>query len=704
MSRVCFFQEFLYHNEKTGEGIAKMTGDDHVSFLAYGTFPTLLKNVPLRLGGGFEEKNGYGTVFRVREKNFDFSSSFFNQIFLCELLKNKISEGTLRYLIAHIPEIYAEKKERASFLEDFPKQTAEGKTLRSLFLYLDNATTVMGWQDEFGEIPLPFCEKLVKRYGTDKADEKLGVDIYSLGLNYDLGFLQCDKIAHKRGVGFASIQRIHGAWMHTAKSFETSGNTFASLETFLPRLNSMLSHGAYPFEFSPSFLFSMKPNALPLEKFQGNYIVCFPKLKMAEMGIARNIKRLCVNKKTNFKPIYIKEAEEKFHVHYSEEQRDTICGVSSECGVSLITGGPGRGKTQIIHAICYAEEQMKNEPSIVLCAPTGKSARRMQEATGRLASTIHHCLELNPMISENAKRNEDNPIEADLLIVDELSMVGVPLMAQLLAAIKTGTNVVLVGDPDQLSSVEPGSVLSDMLSTNKLKKFHLTKNFRQTLGSKIALNADKINANDVGLEKGGDFQYASAMGEDQVVDWTMKMVERFGKDLQILCSTKKTEAGTIALNRQIQAKVNPPSPSKAEIAYGNLVFREGDKVLFIHNCPDLDYWNGDVGTLLKIRKQEMLIQTDLKIIQVPKENYGDLDLAYCMTIHKAQGSEYKNVLIILPAKIKNMLLKNLIYTAVTRGKEHVYIISQKMGSMDSLQYSILHTPLHRKTRLSSLLQ
>ena len=378
---------------------------------------------------------------------------------------------------------------------------------------------------------------------------------------------------------------------------------------------------------------------------------------------------------------------------------------------SVITGGPGVGKTTIINTLICILEALKVE--ITLCAPTGRAAKRLGEATGKDAVTIHRMLSYDP-ISGSFRRNEDEPLEADLLIVDEASMIDVPLMRSMLRAVRKKTAIMLVGDVDQLPSVGPGNVLASVIDSDLVQVVRLTEVFRQAFGSCITLNAHMINKGTVPdlsrPETESDFYFVRAelpeMALSRIIELTQNRIpNRFGldplRDIQVITPMNKGITGVRSLNANLQQALNP-------VQNGNIVrtgstFARGDKVMQIQNDYDKSIFNGDVGTVIEVDASagELVAEFDSRPIQLSTSDLDYLVLAYAVTVHKSQGSEYPAVVLPLLTEHFLMLRRNLLYTAITRGKRLVVIVGQKRA----LEIAVRNSDRERRhSRLKELLQ
>jgi exodeoxyribonuclease V alpha subunit len=416
-----------------------------------------------------------------------------------------------------------------------------------------------------------------------------------------------------------------------------------------------------------------------------------PSYYKAEKYCGSKIREMAETKPVRFRydvDEIIKELEKKNKIEYSSRQKDAIRAIENT-NLLIITGGPGTGKTTIVKAIIQVFK--KNFPSkiVKLVAPTGRAAKRMEEATGLEAKTIHRELEFMKSSDDRmiCRRNESNPIDADLFIVDESSMIDIYLFTYLIRAIKPGTKVIFVGDADQLPSVGPGNVFRDMIESGVIPVIKLDEIFRQEDTSKIVINADYIRKGKVSFEWGDDFIFIREDDKTKIPgiirEMYLKEIERCGDagSVQVLSPFRiRTDTGVDNLNRMLQEAINPKKEG-SEIYYGKKVFRKNDKVMQFRNDYSKEVFNGDIGFISSIYRNldggnEAVVNINGREIIYSQEDFEDLDLAYATTIHKAQGSEYDVVIIPMTTQHYIFLQRNIIYTAVTRARKKVIIIGK----------------------------
>jgi exodeoxyribonuclease V alpha subunit len=369
----------------------------------------------------------------------------------------------------------------------------------------------------------------------------------------------------------------------------------------------------------------------------------------------------------------------------AEAQRQAIAA-ALEHGVLALTGGPGTGKTTTVRGILAALEEQGCK--ILLGAPTGRAAKRLQETTGRDAVTVHRLLESSggPEGAPVFLRDEDNPLEADAIILDEVSMMDISLMHYFLRAVPEGCRVVLVGDVDQLPAVGPGSVLKDIIASGAVPIVRLTEVFRQAGESMIVVNAHRINRGRLpDVTSSLDFQFLPCEDAEQaarlVVELVSKELPQSGydvwRDVQVLSPMHRLACGVENLNKQLQAALNPPNEYSSTVAGINQVFRTGDKVMQTRNNYQKGVFNGDIGFIILIEDGRVTVRYPDADVVYERSDMDELHLAYCMSVHKSQGSEYPVVILPLAAGHHIMLQRNLLYTAVTRAKERVILLGSK---------------------------
>ena len=524
--------------------------------------------------------------------------------------------------------------------------------------------------------------RLYKEYG-EKTMDIVKNHPYKLCELVGVGFRTADKIAMSMGFDELSTERVDEALLYTLTDAESKGHLCLEKHDLLKSCLKILN--------TPQLTEDMLANRAvrliqigQMVSYSGN--VYRSRTAYIEAHLAEMIShRLSQNKSFCYTDLdaELDKEEQILSVKLAPEQRLAVKTALTH-GISIITGGPGTGKTMIQLALLdiYKRNHPGNE--ICCCAPTGRAARRMEQSTRFLASTVHKALGL--LAGEDGNYNEPAELTADLILVDEVSMLDIYLAEHLFCAVKNNCQIVLIGDADQLPSVGPGAVLSEMIASECIPVVRLDKVFRQSAGSRIATNAKLIRHGNLSLEYGPDFQFidsaSTTESAEKVAEIYMQEIAKYGVDNVALLSPfrQRTETGVNALNELIRDLVNPPDNEKAEVKFGKRIFRCGDKVMQIKNHDDVN--NGDIGYITKIinMDSETILYINFGDGKLKEYDAGDLDmldLGYASTIHKSQGAEYQSVIINLQCAHAIMLTRPLIYTAITRGKKRVIIVGER---------------------------
>jgi len=531
--------------------------------------------------------------------------------------------------------------------------------------------------------------RIYKTYG-EKAIDRVQSDPYSLARDIlGIGFATADQIAQNIGIPHDSILRACAGLDHVLLEATNDGHCALPLDLLKENARKLLSVDDKI--IAAALERSLAGQGLALESIGSQELVFLPSLKRAEETIARRIRELCASP-ASYPPIDLEKAipwcQQKTGKELAPSQREALQQAFIRRAL-IITGGPGVGKTTLVNAILLIL-RAKNV-RCQLCAPTGRAAKRLSETTGLEAKTIHRLLEVQPATGAFA-RNESRPLECDLLVVDETSMVDVPLMSHLLRAVPAQGNLLLVGDVDQLPSVGPGLVLRNLIQCGVVPVARLTEVFRQVAGSRIITNAHRINQ---GLlpemparDPDRDFYFVEREEPERIMDTLLELVKRripnrFKldpiRDIQMLCPMNRGSLGIRELNARLQAELNPAQPDEPSVEKFGWQFRVRDKVMQTENDYDKEVFNGDIGQIVKVDPQEREVTVSFAPREVVYE-FGELDelaLAYAITIHKSQGSEFPAVVIPLAMQHYLLLQRNLVYTGVTRGKQLVVLVGQK---------------------------
>ena len=519
-----------------------------------------------------------------------------------------------------------------------------------------------------------------------------------------IGFLKADEIALKNNLDKTSPYRIESAIIYilTQKAINF-GHVFYPKEKLTEEVSSLI--GIEKNLIEPIYMNLLLSSDIVVDNSFDEPNIYLDYLYISESYIASKLAKMALNE--DFKILFnidkeVKKSIENQSIKLSEIQIDAIKSCFEE-NISIITGGPGTGKTTIINTI--SKIFIENGYNISLCAPTGRAAKRIEETTRIEAKTIHRMLGYIPSSYDDIghfEYNEDNPLDTDVIIIDEMSMVDLVLFEKLLRGIKDNTKLIIVGDVDQLPSVGAGNVLKDLINSNKIKYTKLIDIFRQSENSNIIVNAHKINNGQEPIlnEKNSDFFFlntdAPSITRNVVVDLISRRLPKaygydYSKDIQILTQSRKGICGVFELNKLLQDILNPKTEASDEILVGNKLFRVNDKVMQTKNNYNLSFvddegeenfgvYNGDMGHIIFIDKSSNKLTVEMddkRLIEYSLEDLDNLELAYAITIHKSQGSEFKSVIIPMFDGYKLLQTRNLLYTAITRAKENIVIVGDK---------------------------
>ena len=668
-------EEFIYQNESNSYTIAVFMSDDNELHTVLGYLPFIVEGDNLKITGKWVNHPEYGEQFKIEsfEKIMPQTAAALEKYLASGTIKG-IGPATAKKIIDKFGE------DSINIFKFDPLRLAEVKGITKDRAYEIGEEFNEKWEvwqivsflEEFG-ISANNSKKVYDAIGRD-AVEKIQENPYLLvDIVYGVDFNKIDKIAIDIGIPIDSECRIKSGIKYALLSSSYNGNTCVRKDVLIDYLRQMLNVNE---ENILSAMIDLSENKeIILEKNDDSeiYVFLYPLYK-AEENIVKRLKAL--NTAKNMKHIKgfnkeIKQYEVLSNMELSEKQREAIEQIN-ENNVCIITGGPGTGKTTIIR--CIIELYKAHNKKVVLCAPTGRAAKRMSETTGEDAKTIHRLLEIGKFEDDRLGTIDDDvtPIDADVIVVDEMSMVDIFLMNYLVKAIFLGTKLIFVGDVNQLPSVGPGSILKDLIDSNAFATVILNKVFRQAAKSKIITNAHNVNNGYSFIGKKEyeedaleDFFYINESNQDkmimQVVSLSKDRLKKYGdydffKNIQVLTPTKKTKLGTKELNKYLQNALNPKNEELEEKAYGDIIFREGDRIMQIKNNYDI-YWekgmkdtsvkyetgtgifNGELGRIIKINNETKQMQVefdDKKIAWYTFTELDQLEQAYSITIHKAQ--------------------------------------------------------------------
>lgn len=707
--------DIIFKNEDNGYMVARLKDKEGVIITIVGCIPYIIEGQSLKITGNWIVHPQFGQQLKVET---------------CEELVPSSLLGIERYLasgvIAGIGPVTAKKivekfgEETLSILDTNVERLKEieGIGEKKIAVIYESyckqreVRNIMVFLQTYGVTPGQ-CVKIYKRYGSESI-KTVKENPYILTEDIaGIGFKIADRIARSLGVEINSPYRIQSGISYVINQFCSLGNTYMPMDKLLKEGADILSVAEKDIE--ENILHAAVEGKVKVDTVNDKYCVFTMPYYYCELGVTQKILTLTLSKYNDIDVDVEKEIrkfETTYNISFAESQKEAIKG-AVEHGIEIITGGPGTGKTTIINCITDIFEDAGLR--VFMAAPTGRAAKRMTEATEREAKTIHRLLEMGIDHEEDMEfsKDEATPLECDVVIIDEASMIDIMLMNNLLKAIAPGTRVIIVGDVDQLPSVGPGNVLRDLIDSKCVKVVRLKDIFRQIRDSMIIVNAHKVNSGEMPVlnQKNTDFFFMSCEDHNKILNTLIELINirlpKYNKNwnkmqhIQILSPMRKGILGVSNLNKHLQSILNPESKSKSQKEFRDLIFRVGDKVMQTKNNYSLKWiriagegeneglgiFNGDVGYIQDIDEDEgtltVVFDEERKVIY---ENIylDELDLAYAITIHKSQGSEFP--VVIMPAFMGPPLLmnRNLFYTGITRAKQMVILV----GSLKAVKFMI----------------
>ncbi|MCL4371277.1 MAG: ATP-dependent RecD-like DNA helicase [Chloroflexi bacterium] len=687
-------ERITYSNDENGYTIARLQpAEERELVTIVGNLPTLNVGESLRLQGRWTNHPRFGRQFQVEHY---------------QLLLPATVEGIRRYLgsglIKGIGPVTAGRivdrfgLETLEVIEKAPARLIEvpglGNKRAEMITQAWEAQKVIQEVMVFLQslqINASLAVRIYKHYG-DASPSIVQKEPYRMAREvFGIGFLTADKIARSVGIPQDSMERAMAGLLHVLSEASDDGHTYLPRPELVEKSAEMLEAPAERVETAIDRLIAER--AVWSEITPDHEAVYLLPLHYAELGVANRVKGLLshpIDRLRVFQGVDFENAfgflKERDGVELTERQQEAVISALTR-KVTAITGNPGTGKTTCIRSLIRLAETKKM--AVVLAAPTGRAAKRLSEATDRPAKTIHRLLELRP--GGDARYKQEEPLPADLVIVDETSMMDVLLTNALFKAVSPEAHLVLVGDVDQLPSVGPGNVLRDIIDSGAVSVVRLDAIFRQAQESSIIVNAHRINAGEMPVFDRGYGESFLVQEEDPekvfeiIVDLVSQRIPRkFGHHpvhgIQVLSPMHRGKAGVAFLNEQLQQHLNPPSPDKAEKRFGGKLFRVGDKVMQIRNNYEKEVFNGDSGRVAAIDQEEQTVMVAFDDDRLVGYDFSELDElvhAYAISVHKAQGAEYPAVVIPILTQHYLLLQRNLVYTALTRAKKLVVLVGTK---------------------------
>lgn len=697
----------LFSNEENGWCVVRLDPEDSAPLTAIGPLLGVREGDDLRLSGQWVEHPRYGRQFEVESYLHVEPSTL-------DGLRRFLGSGKIRGLGTK----RAEQIVEAFGLRTLEVLDSEPELLRQVRGI--GPTTLERIRESWGQyrgiqqimvfltahgVSPSIAVKVFRRYGPGSV-EVVRSNPYRLAEEiFGVGFLTADRIARQLGIPEDAFERLEAGILHTLRESSGQGHVFLPEDELFAAAAVLLGAEAAAL---PPALASLEARRLVRMHPRGEEppAVYLPRLEAAEVDAAHDLAAV-LGSAPGGEPVIADLAIAWFQgqseIRLAAAQREALAAALME-KVVVVTGGPGTGKTTLIRGIVQILDRKKQR--VVLCAPTGRAAKRLSEATSHPAGTIHRLLEFNPK-TRSFNRNRENPIAADSLVVDEVSMLDIELAASLVQAVPPACRLVLVGDADQLPSVGPGNVLADLIRSSRVRVVRLHEVFRQAERSLIVVNAHRVNAGNMPRlapdPEHSDFFFVARDDPSEAAELAVEFAarripEKYGldpiEDIQVLAPMHRGELGVGRLNERLQQVLTPPG---RELVVGWRRFRVGDKVMQVRNNYELEIFNGDLGRIESIHHgdRELQVRFDDRLLAVSADDLEDVVPAYACTIHKAQGSEYPAVVVALHHQHHIMLQRNLLYTAITRGRRLVVVV----GSRRALRRAVANATVRQRNTM-----
>ncbi len=691
----------IYQNEENGYTVLRLDVGDGALVTVVGCMPGVAPGEGISVQGAWGRHASYGEQFKAQSVERRLPAG-------AKAIFDYLSSGAVRGIGAATARRMVEEfgEDALTILEEHPEQLTriKGVTRKKALAMGENFRTQMGMRRLLAflgehEVPLQLAMPLYRRFG-DRALETIRGNPYLL-VDGELGveFSTADALALSMGMEGDDPQRMEAALLHELAYNLDNGHAFLPRRKLLPATAQLI--GLESEELEDALETLLERGEVIQEQVAGEEGIYLHDLYEAEQYVAWRLTEMARGELVAPHQLdqLIDRIQAEQGIVYAPQQREAVA-LAATSQVMLLTGGPGTGKTTSLRGVLALFDQLGLETA--LAAPTGRAAKRLGELCGAEGYTIHRLLETkyDPHSGKLVfSHGEDDPLKADAVIVDETSMVDIVLMQGLLSALRDSCRLILVGDPDQLPSVGPGNLFSDLIRSRAIPMVRLTEIFRQAAESAIVRNAHQVNQGVLPdlRENKRDFFFLRRKDPARAAETIIELIQTRlpnnmgipADQIQVLSPTRKRVAGTASLNRAIQEAINPPGQDKPERRFGEYVFRQGDRVMQVRNNYDvlwrdgadsgLGVFNGDIGQILSVDNREQIITVDFegRLVEYTPEMLVELEPAYAITVHKAQGSEYRAVILSVSDGAPMLLTRGVLYTAITRARELLILVGDE---------------------------
>ena len=692
----------IFQSDDTGYTVCEIECEDGLPAVLVGTMPYIAEGDNIIALGKWTVHSTYGKQFRVEsyEKVLPTSENDILRYLASGAIKGigpKTAEKIVEKFGSDTFDIIENHHEWLSDIPGISKRKADD--INSSFIQMSGARNVMMFCSDYFSSDLSM--KIYNKWGGSAIDIIKSNPFRLCSEFVGIGFIKADSIAASCGLPYDSKSRIESGIFHLlSNAAHSNGHTCLPRKKLTDATSELLS---IEFDKIDEIIAELVIMGKLIEKeFQNDYYIYDPKMRLAEEYVAKKLfqlDKLCASINKSDTEAFILKTEREAGIKYAPMQKQAIYAALNN-GVTILTGGPGTGKTTIIKALISIFESIGCD--VALAAPTGRAAKRMSEATGYEAKTVHRLLEMEFKSGDELKfvRNASFLLDENVFIIDESSMLDIQLTEALLLAIKPGSRIIFIGDRDQLPSVGAGNLLADLIASKKFTTVCLSEIFRQSENSMIVMAAHSINEGNCPAtsNKSEDFFFMGRDNDEAIADTITQLCyerlpKKYGNELasgiQVITPSRKGVAGTESMNTLLQSVLNPPAKNKPEKKHGSRIFRVGDKVMQIKNNYSVEWekngyegigiFNGDIGIIesIDLKNENMVINFDDRIVVYEFSMLDELEHAYAITVHKSQGSEYPIVIIPLYRCPPMLMSRNLLYTAVTRAEKMVILVGRK---------------------------